>query len=35
MAAPGDEAAARARIKKDGTPLGFKKPRTFSKKKQD
>jgi RNA recognition motif-containing protein len=35
IAAPGDAAAARARIKKDGTPLGFKKPRTFSKKKQD
>jgi len=35
IATPGDEAAARARIKKDGTPLGFKKPRTFSKKKQD
>jgi len=34
-AAPGDAAAGRARIKKDGTPLGFKKPRTFSKKKQD
>lgn len=34
-AAPGDAAAGRARIKKDGSPLGFKKPRTFSKKKQD
>lgn len=34
-AALGDAAAGRARIKKDGTPLGFKKPRTFSKKKQD
>lgn len=34
-AAPGDAVAGRARIKKDGTPLGFKKPRTFSKKKQD
>ncbi len=34
-AAPGDAAAGRARTKKDGTPLGFKKPRTFSKKKQD
>lgn len=34
-AVPGAEAAGRARIKKDGTPLGFKKPRSFSKKKQD
>ncbi len=29
------EAANRARIKKDGSPLGVKKPRTFSKKKPD
>lgn len=34
-ATSGDAAAGRARIKKDGSPLGVKKPRTFSKKKQD
>ncbi len=30
--APAADAAGRARTKKNGTPLGFKKPRTFKKK---